>query len=104
MATPVTDSLNYHLDISRDITGLHALHSTLTATGIDVANFPTEATLTADGPDGVGATATGNEAATLTDTRKVVLSLTYSFPLLCATTLHNITIHVMPDPINPRFL
>jgi hypothetical protein len=50
---------------------------------IEVTNFPTEASLsTTDEPDGVGAAAMGNEAATFTDTRKVVLSLTSPFPLL----------------------
>jgi hypothetical protein len=49
----------------------------------------------------VGAIAMGNEAATFTDTRKVVLSLSSPRPLLYATTLQKITIHVMPDPINP---
>jgi hypothetical protein len=34
----------------------------------------------------------------------VVLSLTSPLPLLYATTLRNITIYPMPDPINPRFL
>jgi hypothetical protein len=84
MATAVTDSINYHLNTARGTTGLHALHYTLTATGIDVANFPTEAALTADGPDGVGAIAIDNEAATtFTDTRKaVVLGLITPFPLL----------------------
>jgi hypothetical protein len=46
----------------------------------------------------------GHEAAIFTDTRKVVLSLTFPLPLLYATNLKKITIHVMPDPINPRFL
>jgi hypothetical protein len=46
----------------------------------------------------------GNEDTTFTDTNKVVLSLTSPLPLLCATTLQEITIHMMSDLINPRFL
>jgi hypothetical protein len=103
MATAVTDSLNY-LDTKKGWTGLNALHSSLTAAGIGASNFPTEAALTTDGPDGVRAIAIGNETATFVGTRKVVLSLSAPLPLLYATTLQKITIHVMPDPINPRVL
>jgi hypothetical protein len=67
MATTCTNSA-YHLDKTRGGTRLHTLLSILTTTKIDVTNFPTEATLTADGPDEVGAIAMGNEAATLKDT------------------------------------
>jgi hypothetical protein len=84
MATAGTDSLHYHVNTTKSRTGLHALHTSLT-TWIDVACFCTEAALTADGPDGVGDIAMGNEAATFTDTRKVVLSLT--IPFLYASTL-----------------
>jgi hypothetical protein len=87
MATTITDSLNYHLDTTRGRTGLHALPSTLVTSWIDFTNFPTEAALTADGPDGVEAIAMGNEAATFTGTRKMVLSLTSRLPLLYATAL-----------------
>jgi hypothetical protein len=80
IATAVTDSLNYHLGTVKGRTRLHALHSSLTAAGIDATIFPTEAALTTDGPDGVGAIAVDNEAATFTDTRKVALSLTSPFP------------------------
>jgi hypothetical protein len=104
MATTVTDSLNYQLEIAKGQTGQHALHSSLTAAGIDATSFPTEVALTTDGPDGVGANAMVNEAATFTDTRKVVASRTSPLPLLHATTLQKITIHLMPDPIHPRFI
>jgi hypothetical protein len=103
MATKVTDSLNYHLNTTKGRTGLQALHSSLTAAGIDAASFPSEAALSTDGPDGVRAITMGNEAAAFNDTRKVVLSLTSPLPLLYATTLQNITIIEMPDPTNPRF-
>jgi hypothetical protein len=79
MATTVTDWLSYHLNTTKGRTGLHALHSSLTATRI-AASFPTKAAFTTDGPDGDGAIAMGNENTTLTDTRKVVLSLTTPFP------------------------
>jgi hypothetical protein len=46
----------------------------------------------------------GSADTTITDTRKVVLSLTSLLALLYATTLRKIRIHVMPDPINPMFL
>jgi hypothetical protein len=71
MATTVTDSLNCHLiDLNtwRGRTGIQALHSCLTAAGIDATSFPTEAALTTDGPDGVGGIAMDNEPATFTDT------------------------------------
>jgi hypothetical protein len=80
MVTAVTDSLNYHLNIAKDQSGLHDLHPSLTIAGIDATSFPTEAALTTDGPDGVGAIAMGNEADTIIDTRKVHLSLTSPFP------------------------
>jgi hypothetical protein len=80
MTTAVTDSLNYHLNTRKGNTGLHDLHSSLTT----------------DGPDHVGAIAMGNDADTFTDTRKVALSLT--------SPLQKITMHMMPDPINPRLL
>jgi hypothetical protein len=99
MAIAVTDSLNFHLITAKGHTRLHGLPSSLDASG-----FPTEAALTTDGPDGVGAIATGNEVDTFTDTRKVVLRLTSPFPLLHATALQKITIPLMPDPINSRFL
>jgi hypothetical protein len=84
--------------------GQHALQSSLTA-WIDTTNFSTEAALTADGPDGLGYVAMGNEDATFTDTRKVVVSLTSPLPLLYAIiTLQKTNVHMMPDPINPRFL
>jgi hypothetical protein len=101
MATSVNDSLNYHLNTANGRTGLHDLHSTLDAAGIDASGIPSEAILTTDGHDGVSAIAMGNEAASFTDTREVVLSLTS--PHLYAKTLVKITIHLMPDPINPRF-
>jgi hypothetical protein len=104
MATTVTDSLNYHLDTTKGRTELHALHSSLTAPGVDASSFPTEAALITNGPGGVGAIAVGNEAATFADTRKMVLSLTSPLPLFYATTLQKIAIHLMPDPINPQFL
>jgi hypothetical protein len=104
MTTTVTDSLNYHLDTTKGRIGLHALHSSLTAAGVDASSFPAEAALTTDGPGGVGAIVVGNEAATFADTRKVVLSLTSPLPLFHATALQKIAIHMMPDPINPRFL
>jgi hypothetical protein len=76
-------------------------------TGIDATGFRTEAALTTGGPDGVGAIdrpAMGNEADTITDTRKVFLNLTSLLPLH-AKTLQKIIIHMMPDPIiSPRFL
>jgi hypothetical protein len=103
MATTVTNSINYHLDTVRGRSGLHALHSTLTAARIDVTNFSTEAVLSANGPDGVGDIAMAKEDATFYDTRKVVLSLTYPLPLLYAIVLRKITIHIMPDPINLWF-
>jgi hypothetical protein len=103
MATTVTDSINYHIDTVRGISCLHALHSTLIAARIDVTKFPAEATLIADRPDGVGANAMGNEAANFTDTRKVVLSLTSPLPFLDVNSLRKITIHMMPNYINPRF-
>jgi hypothetical protein len=80
MATTVTDSLNYRLDTAIGKTGLHALHSTLVSGEVDVANFPTEATLTADGPDETGDIAMGSEATTFIDARKVVLSRVAPFP------------------------
>jgi hypothetical protein len=80
MATAVTDSLNYHLNIAKGQSGLHDLPSSLTSAGIDATGFLEEAALSTDGPDGVGAIAMGNEAATFTDTRKVVLSLTSPLP------------------------
>jgi hypothetical protein len=46
----------------------------------------------------------GSADSTFTDTRKVVLSPTSPLPLLYVTTLRKITIHLMPGPINPRFL
>jgi hypothetical protein len=67
MATTVTDSINYHLDKARSRSGLHALHSTLTAAWIDVANFPTEAALSSDGLDGAGVIAKGHAGATFTN-------------------------------------
>jgi hypothetical protein len=72
MATAVTDSLKYHLNTAKGHSGLHDLHSSRKTAGIDATDFPTEAALTTDGPDGVGAIAMGNEA----NTRKVVVSLT----------------------------
>jgi hypothetical protein len=39
----------------------------------------------------------GNEAANFTDTRKVVLSLASSLPLLDVNTLRKITIHMVPE-------
>jgi hypothetical protein len=100
MVKAVTDSINYHFDTTRGRSGQHALHSTLTAAKIHVSNLPTEAVVTADGPDGVRATTMGNETATFAATRKVVLSLTSPLSLIYATTLRKITIHLMPDPIN----
>jgi hypothetical protein len=105
MAVAVTDSLNYHLDTARGRTTLQALFSSLTNAGvINVTTHQAEATLTADGPDRAGAINMGSADSTFTDTRKVALSLTSSQPLLFTTTLKTITIHMMPDPINPRFL
>jgi hypothetical protein len=104
MATVATNSLNYHLNTAKGHSGLHALHSFLTATGIDATGFPTHAALTTDGPDGVGAIAMGNEAATFPETLKIVLSLTSPLYLLYATTLQKMSIHMIPDPINPRLL
>jgi hypothetical protein len=46
----------------------------------------------------------GSADSTSTDTRKVVLSLTSPLPPHVATTLQKLTIHMMPDPINPRFV
>jgi hypothetical protein len=92
MATAVTDSLNYHLSTAKGQSVLHDLHSSLTTAGIDTPGFPTEAALTTDGPDGVGATAVGSEADTFTDTRKAVLSL-------YATILHKVTIPLMPQSL-----
>jgi hypothetical protein len=46
----------------------------------------------------------GEADATFKYTRKVVLSLTSPLPLLYATTLKNITIHLTSAPINPRLL
>jgi hypothetical protein len=80
MFTAITDSLNYHLDTTKGRTGLHVVHSFLTAAGIDATSFPTEAALTIDGPEGVVAIAMDTEVATFTDTRKVVLSFTPPFP------------------------
>jgi hypothetical protein len=104
MATTVTDSLNYHPNATKGRTILHTLHSSLTAAGIEASSFPTKAPLATDGPDGVGVITMGNEDATFTDTRKVVISLTSTLSLLYATALQKLTIHLMPDPINPRFL
>jgi hypothetical protein len=67
--------------------------------GIVVNNFilVTEYKLTTDdGPAGVGAIAIKSTETSFADTRKVVLSLT--------STLRNITVHLKPHPINPRFL
>jgi hypothetical protein len=80
MAIALIDSLNYHMNIGKGMSGLHDLHSSLTTPRIDDPGFPTQAALSTDGPDGVGAIATGNEAATFTDTRKVVISLTSPSP------------------------
>jgi hypothetical protein len=87
MAIAVTDSLNYRLNTAKGQSGVHDLLSSLSAAGIDAAGLPTEAVLNTDGPDGFGAIAMGNEAATFTDIRKVVLRLTSPLPLLYATTL-----------------
>jgi hypothetical protein len=62
MATAVTDSRNYHPNTATSKSGLHALHSSLIAAGIDASSFPTGPALTTDGPDGVGAIAMGNKA------------------------------------------
>jgi hypothetical protein len=80
ISTAATDSLNYHFNTTKGQPGLHALHSSFIAAGIDASGFPTKVALSTDGPDGVGAIAMGNEAATFTDTRKVVLSLASPFP------------------------
>jgi hypothetical protein len=53
MATPVNDSMNYHLDTARGRTSFHTLYSSLTAARIDVSKHKAEAALTADGPDGL---------------------------------------------------
>jgi hypothetical protein len=79
MANAVIDSLNYHLNTEKGQSGPHALHSSLTTAGIDAIGFPTEATLTTDGLDGVGAISMGNDADTFTDNRKD-LSLTPPSP------------------------
>jgi hypothetical protein len=98
MAIAITDSINYHLDMARGRYGLHALYSTLMAARVDHTNFPTEAALSADELGWVGAVAMANEAATFTDTRKITI------PLLYVISLRKITIHMIPDPMNPRFL
>jgi hypothetical protein len=59
MPVAVNDPLNYHFDTARGKTTLQALLSSLTAAGLDITTLQTEATLTSDGPDGVGAVAMG---------------------------------------------
>jgi hypothetical protein len=105
MAVVVIDSLNYNLDNARGRTTLQALLISLTAAGINVTSHQVEARLTTDGPDGAGAISMGSASSTFTNTRKVVYSLASPLPFLITTTdtLKRVTIHMMPDPINPWF-
>jgi hypothetical protein len=85
MTSTVTDSINRHLDIARGRASLHTLYSSLSTAGIDVFGHQTEAALTANGPDEVGAIAMGDADATFTYTCKAVFSLISPPPLLDAT-------------------
>jgi hypothetical protein len=98
MALAVTDFLNYRLDTARGKTSLLVLQSSLTATRVDITQHDATATLTTDEPDETGVTAMGTADNSLTDTRKVAISL------ISPLALPKIRIHVMPDPINPQFL
>jgi hypothetical protein len=74
----------------------------LMATCIDTFSFGTVINLTNDGPHGYGgAISLGAEDSAFTDNRKRVLSLTSPLPLLYATSLKKIIVHLMPDPVNP---
>jgi hypothetical protein len=100
----VTEILNYHFTTFRGQNSLHNLSSSLTAAGVDVPIHPIAATLTTDGPDGVGTIAMESAGGSFTDTRKAFLSHTSPLHVLYAITLKKITIRLMPDAINPWFL
>jgi hypothetical protein len=104
MVVAVTDSMHYHLDTARGKTSLRAFLSSLTAARVDITQHEATATLITEGPNGFGAIAMDTADNSFTDTRKVVISLISPLALLYATTLTKVWIHLMPDPINPRFL
>jgi hypothetical protein len=100
MATAVIDNINYHIDTARGRNSLHALYPSLTAAGIDVSQHKTKSALT-----------TGRDRRYCYGRRGRHLHRPLQGgpkpPLSPPSPLCHYprrTIHLMPDPIKPRFL